>query len=298
MRLLVFGANGQIGWELARRLTPLGEVIALDRAGCDLARPETIPDIIRSARPDVLLNAAAYTAVDRAETEESLATRVTGTAAGVIAQAARAAGALLVHYSTDYVFDGAKSEPYVEADAPAPLNAYGRSKLAGETAIRAAGADHLILRTSWVYAARGRNFLGTILRLARERDELRIVADQIGAPTWARDIADATGHAVRKAQRERDQDAFRSETLHMTAGGATSWHGFAAAILERARDRLPSRPALCAIATADRPTPARRPRNSRLCCERLRERFGIALPDWAAALDGCLAEMSLRQRGD
>jgi dTDP-4-dehydrorhamnose reductase len=296
MRLLVLGANGQIGWELTRSLVPLGGVIALDRAACDLARPDTIPDVIRAAKPDVLLNAAAYTSVDRAEAEESLATRVNATAVGVIAQAARAAGALLVTYSTDYVFDGAKSGPYVESDPPAPLNAYGRSKLAGETAIRAAGGDHLILRTSWVYAARGRNFLGTILRLARERDELRIVADQFGAPTWARSIADATAQAVRQAQRERDQGRFTSETLHMTAAGTTSWHGFAEAILDRARDRLPTRPALCAIATEDHPTPARRPRNSRLCCDRLRERFGITLPDWADALDSCLAE--LPQRAD
>lgn len=298
MKLLVFGANGQIGWELTRSLMPLGEVVALDRGACDLAQPDTIPDIIRAARPDVVLNAAADTSVDRAEADESLATRVNGTAAGVIAQAARATGALLVHYSTDYVFDGAKSEPYVEADPPAPLNAYGRSKLAGETAILAAGGDHLILRTSWVYAARGRNFLDTILRLARERDELRIVADQFGAPTWARDIARATAQAVREAQRERDQGRFASETLHMTAAGATSWHGFAEAILDRAGDRVPSRPAVRAIATEDFPTPARRPRNSRLCCDRLRERFGVTLPDWAAALGACLAEMSTPQRAD
>ena len=298
MRLLVLGANGQIGWELSRSLLPLGEVIALDRAGCDLANPDTIPHIIGAAGPDVILNAAGYTWVDRAEADETLATRVNATAAGVIAQAAHAAGALLVHYSTDYVFDGAKPEPYVEADPPAPLNAYGRSKLAGETAIVAAGGDHLILRTSWVYAARGRNFLDTILRLARERDELRIVADQFGAPTWARDIAEATAQTVRQAQRERDQGRFTSETLHMTAAGATSWHGFAAAILDRAGDRVPSRPAVHAIATEDFPTPARRPRNSRLCCDRLSARFGVTLPDWAAALGACLAERSVQERAD
>src|SRR5215831_251455 len=170
MKMLVLGANGQIGWELTRSLMPVGDVIALDRAGCDLARLETIAQVIRDIRPDVLVNAAAYTAVDRAEADEELATRVNGTAAGLLAQEARKLGALLVHYSTDYVFDGEKAEPYMEGDPPAPLSAYGRSKLAGEIAIRAAAGDHVILRTSWVYAARGRNFLKTILRLARERD--------------------------------------------------------------------------------------------------------------------------------
>jgi dTDP-4-dehydrorhamnose reductase len=290
------GANGQIGWELTRSLMPLGEVTALDRAGCDLARPDAIPDVIRAAKPDVLVNAAGYTSVDRAETEESVATLVNARATGAIAQESRAAGALLVHYSTDYVFDGAKTAPYVEDDPPAPLNAYGRSKLAGEIALREAGGDHLILRTTWVYAARGQNFLKTILRLARERDELRIVADQIGAPTWARDIADATAHVIQQAQRERCEGRFKSDTLHMTAAGATSWHGFAQAILDQAGDLVPSRPAVRAIATEEFPTPARRPKNSRLCCDRLRERFGIALADWPAALGACLADLGARQR--
>src|SRR5262249_39128208 len=253
MRLLVLGANGQIGWELARSLMPLGDVIALDREGCDLARPDTIPQVVRDARPDVLVNAAAYTAVDRAEAEEELATLVNASAAGVIARETRKADALLVHYSTDYVFDGAKAEPYVEDDAPAPINVYGRSKLAGEIALRDAGGDHLTLRTSWVYAARGRNFLKTILRLARERDELRIVADQIGAPTWAHDIADATAAVIRQAQRERSEGQFHSETLPLTAAGATSWHGFAQAIVDQAGDRVPSRPAVRAITTEDFP---------------------------------------------
>ena len=169
MRLVVLGANGQIGWELTRGLTPLGDIVALDRTDCDLARPDTIPDVVRDTRPDVLVNAAGYTAVDKAETDEALATLVNGAAPGAIAQEARKAGALLVHYSTDYVFDGTKATPYVEDDPPAPLNAYGRGKLAGERAVRAAGGDHLILRTSWVFATRGHNFLRTMLRLARER---------------------------------------------------------------------------------------------------------------------------------
>lgn len=296
MRLLVFGANGQIGWELARSLMPIGELIALDRAGCDLARPDTIPAVIRNARPDVVVNAAAYTAVDRAEADEPLALLVNATAVGTMAREARAAGALLVHYSTEFVFDGAKPEPYVEDDPPAPLSAYGRSKLAGELAVRDAGGDHLILRTTWVYAARGDNFLRTILRLARERDELRVVADQIGAPTWARDIADATAGLIRQAQRERDHGRFRSDTLHMTAVGATSRHGFAQAILDRAGDLVPARPAVRAITTEEFPTAARRPKNSRLCCDRLRARFDIALPDWTAGLVACLADLRVQQR--
>lgn len=296
MRLLVTGANGQVGWELPRSLMPLGEVIALDRRTCDLARPETLPDIIRDAKPDVLVNAAAYTAVDKAEQEEELATLINGVAVGAMADAARTIGALFVHYSTDYVFDGAKTEPYVEDDAPAPLSAYGRSKLAGEIAIRAAGGDHVILRTSWIYAARGRNFLKTILRLARERDELRIVADQIGAPTWARDIADATAEVIEQAQRERREGQFGAATLHMTAAGATSWHGFAQAIVDRAGDLPPSRPVVRAIATKDFPTPARRPKNSRLRCDRLRDRFGVSLPDWTVALDACLTELGAQGR--
>jgi dTDP-4-dehydrorhamnose reductase len=296
MRLLVFGADGQIGWELTRSLLPLGDVIAVDRAGCDLARPETVPAAMRDARADVIVNAAGYTAVDRAEADEELATLVNGTVVGVMAQEARKAGALLVHYSSDYVFDGAKREPYVEDNPPAPLNAYGRSKLAGEHAIHDAGGDHLILRTSWVYAARGHNFLRTILRLAHARDELRVVADQIGAPTWARDVADTTAHVIAQAQRERREGQFRSGTLHMTAAGATSWHGFAEAILDQARDLVPTRPALRAIATEDFSTPARRPKNSRLCCDRLSERFGITLPDWTAALGACLADLRVQQR--
>jgi len=192
MRLLVTGANGQVGWELSRNLKPLGDVVALDRRQCDLSQPELLPTVIRSIKPDVIVNAAAYTTVDKAEQEERLATTVNGTAVGVLADESRKAGILLVHYSTDYVFDGDKPSPYTEQDEPHPINAYGRSKLAGETAMRQAGGAYTVLRTSWVYAGRGRNFVRTILRLAGERDELRIVDDQIGTPTWARSIADAT----------------------------------------------------------------------------------------------------------
>jgi dTDP-4-dehydrorhamnose reductase len=289
MRLLVIGADGQIGWELARSLMPLGDVIAMDRRDCD-------PGIILDAMPDVLINAAGYTAVDNAEDDETLATLVNGTAVGVMAEAAHRIGALFVHYSTDYVFDGTKDDAYVEDDAPCPLNAYGRSKLAGEIAVRETGGDHLILRTSWVYAARGRNFLKTILRLARERDELRVVADQIGAPTWARDIADATARIIRSACRERSARQFQPGTLHMAAAGATSWHGFAQAIVAQGLhlpQTRPHPPVIRAIASRDYPSPAARPKNSRLCCDRLRERFDLALPDWRQGLALCLADPHL-----
>jgi dTDP-4-dehydrorhamnose reductase len=300
MRLLVIGANGQIGWELTRSLRPLGDVIALDRERCDLTQPEELPGIIRDARPDVLVNAAGYTAVDKAEDDEQLATLVNGTAAGVMAQETRRLGALMVHYSTDYVFDGTKREAYVEDDPPHPLNAYGRSKLAGETAVREAAGDHLILRTSWVYASRGHNFLKTILRLAREREELRVVADQVGAPTWARNIANATGEVIQRAQRERRRRQFQSELLHMSAAGETSWHGFAQAIVNQphAAPILHVLPAIRAISSAEYPAAAVRPKNSRLCCDRLRERFGVALPAWAAALELCLADASLQAPED
>jgi dTDP-4-dehydrorhamnose reductase len=270
----------------------------MTRDACDLARPETLPEIVRGARPDVLVNAAGYTAVDKAEHEESLATLINATAVGVLAQTAREIGALFVHYSTDYVFDGAKDGPYVEDDPPAPLNAYGRSKLAGETAVRAAGGDSLILRASWVYAARGHNFLKTIRRLAREGKELRVVDDQIGAPTWARNVADATAHVIRQARQEQTRGQFRSDILHMTAAGATSWHGFAQAVLQDASTHRPaslsapkiSAPKIHAIASRDYPAPAIRPKNSVLCCNRLRERFDVALPDWSVGLASCLAE--------
>jgi dTDP-4-dehydrorhamnose reductase len=293
MRLLVTGANGQIGWELARSLMPLGRVTAMARDACDLARPETLPEIVRGARPDVLINAAGYTAVDKAEREESMATLINATAVGVLALTAREIGALFVHYSTDYVFDGAKDGPYVEDDPPGPLNAYGRSKLAGETATRDAGGDHLILRTSWVYAARGHNFLKTIGRLACEGGELRIVADQIGAPTWARNVADATAHVIRQARQEQTRGQFRSDILHMAAAGSTSWHGFARAVVQHASARPPrsgSAPEVHPIASRDYPTPAIRPKNSVLCCKRLRERFELALPDWTIGLASCLAD--------
>ncbi|MGD0025509.1 MAG: dTDP-4-dehydrorhamnose reductase [Xanthobacteraceae bacterium] len=295
MRLLVTGANGQVGWELNRRLISLGEVIALGRAQCDLAQPERLPDIVRSIKPDVIVNAAAYTAVDKAEQEEELAFTVNGKSVGALAEEARRAGALLIHYSTDYVFDGNKSAPYSEEDTPCPINAYGRSKLAGERAVPHAADGYIILRTSWIYAARGRNFLQTVLRLAREREELQIVCDQVGAPTWARDIAEATALVVQTAIRERREGRFASGLFHMTASGAASWYDFAAAILEHGNAygllSAARRPRLYAITSEQYRLPAARPKNSRLAGDRLRERFGIVLPDWREALPLCLKEI-------
>jgi dTDP-4-dehydrorhamnose reductase len=295
MKLMVTGASGQVGWELRRSLAALGNVTALDRSQCDLSQPERLPDLVRSLKPDVIVNAAAYTAVDDAEREETLATTVNGAAAGILAQEAARTGALFIHYSTDYVFDGRKEGPYAEDDPPCPINAYGRSKLAGEIAVRQAGGSWLVLRTSWVYGVRGRNFLRTMLALLRERDELRIVADQIGAPTWAAEIAQATAAIIESAAHERTEGRFASGLFHLTASGTASWHDFAAAILNGATRNalLTARPELrlVPIATEGYPRPAARPKNSRLAGDRLRERFGVALPDWEEGLSLCLAEM-------
>ena len=294
MKLLVTGANGQVGCELRQSLAPLGEVIALDRAACDLARPAEVARILRAATPDVIVNAAAYTAVDRAEQEEELATLINGTAVGEIAQAARQLGALLIHYSTDYVFDGRKDAPYAEDDVPSPISAYGRSKLAGERAIAQCGGRYLIVRTSWIYAARGHNFLKTVLRLARERDELRIVEDQIGAPTWARDLAAATAVMTRQARQEIARDDFESGLFHVTGSGATSWFVFAKAVVKQAEQYglLARKSKIVPIASSEYPVAATRPKNSRLSGARARHRFQIALPEWEQSLAVCMRELS------
>lgn len=298
MRLLVTGAHGQVGWELARSLMPLGDVVALGRDRCDLARPGTLAALVAEIAPDVIVNAAAYTAVDRAEGEEALATTINGDAPGELARAANAAGVLLVHYSTDYVFDGTQASPYDEDDAVSPVNAYGRSKLAGESAIRASGCDQLILRTTWVFASRGANFVRTMLRLGAEREALRVVADQVGAPTWARNIADATALIVAQAQRERRDGAFDSGVFNLTSRGATSWHGFAEAIFAAARERLPADALtvrdVVPIPASDYPTPAARPANSLLAPGRLQARFGVVMPRWEDALVRCLDEITGR----
>lgn len=294
-RILVAGRDGQIGWELRRSLLPLGEVIAPGRDELDLARPDTLRRALRELKPAIVVNAAAYTAVDDAERDPAPARAVNAEAPGVLAEEARRCGALLVHYSTDYVFDGCKNAPYDEDDIPAPLNEYGRGKLAGERAIAAAGGDHLVLRTSWVYAARGRNFLRTILRLAQEREELRIVADQIGAPTWARFAAEATAALLGVAQAERREGRFAGGVFHLVPAGETSWHGFAMAIVDAARCIAPALPVRVAriepIAASDYPLPAARPRNSRLSTENLRRRFGLTLPHWEHCMQLCLEEL-------
>lgn len=295
-RLLLLGVNGQVGHELARTLAPLGEVAIPDRSRYDFADPSTLAAVVADTRPHVVVNAAAYTAVDRAEADVATATAVNAEAPGHLARAAKACGALLVHYSTDYVFDGTKATPYGEDDTPHPMGVYGRTKLEGENAIRASGAEHVIFRTSWVYSARGQNFLLTVLRLAAEREQLRVVADQIGAPTWARTIAETTAAALTRDLARRVSGGFESAVVHLAAAGATSWHGFASAIVAGARARgatLACREVL-PISTADYPTAARRPANSRLAGQMLRLRYGITLPAWDAALAACLDEIFQR----
>jgi len=293
MKLLVTGANGQVGWELARSLMPLGDVVALDRAGCDLAAPDAIDALVDRIAPDVIVNAAAYTAVDRAQSEPELAMRINGTAVGALARAAARHQALLIHYSTDYVFDGSKPAPYTETDPTAPINVYGESKLAGELEIEAVGCDALILRTTWVYAARGKNFVATMLRLFRERERLGVVADQFGAPTWARNIADATAHLVQWAQTARGAGVHR---FNLSGAGRTSWHGFAEEILRQARLRWPDQAwavqGIDPISTEAYPVPAPRPANSCLDGAQLAKMTGLKLPAWELSLAACLAEMS------
>lgn len=282
--LLVTGSNGQVGFELRRSLAPLGRVIALDRAGCDLSRPEALRGVLREWRPNVIVNAAAYTAVDKAEGDVDTALAVNAVAPGVLAEEARAAGSLLVHYSTDYVFDGCKQGPYVETDAVNPQSVYGKSKLAGERAIEAAGAMALVLRTCWVAGAHGGNFAKTMLKLGRERDGLRVIADQFGAPTTAALIADVTAQIISRHWLHGQRESFPAGVYHLAAGGETNWHGYATEVLKNAAARgieLKIDPAsIEAIPTSAYPLPAPRPANSRLDTRKLRETFGIYLPDW------------------
>lgn len=295
-KILLTGKNGQVGWELQRTLAPLGDVVAVGYQEMDLADPDSIRRMIRDVRPHLIVNPAAYTAVDKAESEPDLAMAINGVAPGVMAEEAKRLNAAVIHYSTDYVFDGAKERPYAEDDAPNPLNVYGRTKLAGEQAIQAAGAPHLILRTSWVYGARGRNFLLTILRLAREKSELKIVDDQVGAPTWARLLAEVTSQIVAQHSSPLCRQAIPisdvSGIYHAVPTGSTSWHGFAAKILENVfvhAGQTP--PKLVPIPTSDYPLPAVRPRNSCLSSEKLTCAFGLAIPSWEDSLTMCLQEM-------
>lgn len=298
MRILLLGKNGQVGWELQRSLAPLGEVIALDRTGgeglCgDLSDLDGLVATVRKLAPDVIVNAAAYTAVDKAETEQALAALINGDAPGVLAREAAALGAWLVHYSTDYVFDGSGEQRWETDAATGPLSSYGRSKLAGEEAIRASGAKTLVLRTSWVYAARGHNFAKTMLRLATERDSLNVVADQFGAPTGAELIADVTALMLSQVMRTKDSAALAG-TYHLAASGETSWHGFARFVLQHAQQSgvtlKVSADQLGAIATEAYPLPAPRPRNSRLALDKLEHAFQLKMPPWQQGVQRMLDE--------
>jgi dTDP-4-dehydrorhamnose reductase len=295
MKILLFGKNGQVGWELQRALAPLGEVVALDHDSTDLnadfSAPEALAATVRAVAPHWIVNAAAHTAVDKAESESDLARAINATAPGVLAREAAAMGAWLMHYSTDYVFDGSGSTARAEDAATGPLGVYGTTKLEGEELIRASGCQHLIFRTSWVYAARGGNFARTMLKLAQERDALKVIDDQIGAPTGADLLADLTAHAMRSVALQPQQGG----TYHAVASGHTSWHGYATHVIEKARARgVPirvAREAIAAVPTSAFPTPARRPANSRLDTEKLRNTFGLRLPDWQSGVDRMLAEV-------
>lgn len=292
-RVLIVGVAGQVGTELRRSFSDFGELLVADRKAADLADSGQVRELVQRVEPDVILNAAAYTAVDRAEQERDLAFAINAEAPKVLAEEARRRNALLVHYSTDYVFDGSKTGPWVESDPPHPLNVYGASKLAGEQGIQEAGGKYLIFRTSWVYGPHGRNFLLTMLRLGRERDVLRVVDDQHGAPTSSMAIADATRLIVEKVQAgELGGSNDWAGLYHMSCAGETTWCGFARAIYGRGGDLLGGRkPRLDAIATADYPTPAKRPLNSVLSNQKLEAQFGVRLAGWEAALDEVLARL-------
>jgi len=287
MKVLVTGAGGQVGGEVARLLEGRVEVLAHDRASLDLEKPDDIRWCVRDARPDVIVNAGAYTAVDRAESDPQRAWAVNAVAPGILGEEAKRAGALLIHYSTDYVFDGELDRPYVETDPTNPLSVYGRTKLEGEHAAAASGCRYLILRTSWVYAPRGKNFMLTMLRFASERDTLRIVDDQRGAPTSSAQLARATAALL-------ETGAGQSGVYHATASGVTTWFGFAGAIFEARRRRVGdafTMPELVPITTAEYPTPAKRPRNSVLSNAKIENVFGIRLGDWREALDEAVAQL-------
>jgi dTDP-4-dehydrorhamnose reductase len=285
MRVLITGRHGQVSRELQHCLSGQAELLVLGQDQLNLADAAAIRRYVKELRPGLLINAAAHTAVDQAESEAELAFAINATAPGVLAEEAAAQAIPLIHYSTDYVFDGSKGSPYQEDDATAPLGVYGASKLAGEDAIRAIGGQYLILRTSWVYSLHGRNFLLTMQRLLQEREELRVVADQIGAPTWAGSIAQATTALI---QRWRDGQTGEWGTYHLTGQGETSWFGFAEAIAAQLRAQGKPCARLVPITSSEYPTPARRPLNSRLDCSRLQRQWGIHLPDWHAALLECL----------
>jgi dTDP-4-dehydrorhamnose reductase len=293
-RILVFGANGQVGHELPARLSELGHVTALDRTSADLSAPDTLRAVVRHHRPDIIVNAAAYTAVDRAEREPELAFAVNAVAPAVLAEEAEASGACLVHYSSDYVFDGAKSGSYVETDATGPLSVYGRSKLLGELNMALACRRHVIFRTSWVFGVHGSNFLKTILRLAAERESLRVVADQFGAPTSARMVASLTGRFLERELMSRDSDAAWG-VYHLAPAGEASWYSYARHIIECGRELglplLATADSVEPISTMEYPVAALRPSNSRLDTSRLRVRLGMELPDWRRSVTQTIQEL-------
>ena len=288
-RILLIGKNGQVGWELRRALAPLAQVIPVDYPEIDLTDSAAIRKFISEVRPGWIVNAAAYTAVDKAESEPELALRINGLAPGILAEEAKRIQARLIHYSTDYVFDGRKATAYDESDAPNPLSVYGQSKLAGDQAVQQVDGDYLIFRLSWVYGARGQNFMRTMMRLAREREQLRVVSDQTGAPTWSRMIAEATALVVNHVVRRDDMKSYKG-VYHLSASGSTSWHGFT----ERIVALMPQANVKCRqvepIATSEYPTPARRPANSVLSCAKLERTFGLRLPDWEESLKLVLEE--------
>jgi dTDP-4-dehydrorhamnose reductase len=281
--ILVIGKIGQVGWELRRTLAPLGRLVCVDYPDIDLTNGDSIRKWVRDSAPTVLVNAAAYTAVDKAESEPERCHQINGLAPGILAEEAKKIGALLVHYSTDYVFDGTKQTAYVEDDPPNPLGAYGRSKLAGDQAVRQVEGNHVIFRLCWVYGARGQNFLLTILRLAREREKLRIVRDQIGCPTWSRMIAETTALALKQVLGAPDPAAFNG-VYHLAASGQTSWHGFTEAIVRLMPDEGKKCRIIEPITTPEYPLPAKRPAFSVLSCEKLQRTFGLQLPDWEESL--------------
>jgi dTDP-4-dehydrorhamnose reductase len=295
MKILLLGKNGQVGWELQRSLAPVGELLALDRHSTDfcgdLSQPERLAQTVRDWRPDVIVNAAAHTAVDQAESEPDLALCLNATAPAALAQAAADTGAWLVHYSTDYVFNGQGEQAWQESDATGPLSVYGQTKLEGEHHITASGCKHLIFRTGWVYAARGGNFAKTMLRLAAERERLTVIDDQHGAPTGADLIADVTAHAIRQAL----QKPALSGLYHLVASGETSWHGYASHVITQARCVRPDLALrvneIAPVPTASFPTPAQRPRNSRLHTGKLQQAFGLVLPPWQAGVNRLLTEI-------
>ncbi|AZD09726.1 dTDP-4-dehydrorhamnose reductase [Pseudomonas chlororaphis] len=294
MKILLLGKNGQVGWELQRSLAPLGELIALDRHMVDglcgdLSDLEVLRATIRQAKPDIIVNAAAYTAVDKAESETELADRVNGVASSVLAQEAALLGAWLIHYSTDYVFNGQGATPWQETDAAAPVNHYGSSKLAGEQAIIASGCKYLIFRTSWVYGARGNNFAKTMLRLAKDREVLNVISDQIGAPTGAELIADVTALAIVQVMQRPELAGL----YHLAANGEVSWHGYACYVIDfaQANSEQLAVTAINPIETTAYPTPARRPLNSRLNTQKLRDNFSLHLPDWQNGVTRMLREV-------